>query len=90
MPEGKKYGGRKKGTPNKTTSETRQLVQHVVAEQFDEFKKRMKELPDKEFCQVYLQMCKFVIPSLQSVKIEDGSAVKMEVIERLKERNEQM
>ena len=50
----------------------------------------MKELPDKEFCQVYLQMCKFVIPSLQSVKIEDGSAVKMEVIERLKERNEQM
>lgn len=90
MGYGIKLGGRKKGTPNKTTAETRQLIQEAVNMQFDEFKKRMNTLPDKEFCQVYIQMCKFVIPSLQSVKIEDGSAVKMEVIERLKERNEQL
>lgn len=90
MPYGKKLGGRKRGTPNKTTAETRQLIQHVVNEEFDEFKQRMAALPDKEYCQIYIQMCKFVVPSLQSVKIEDGSAVKMEVIERLRERNEQL
>lgn len=89
MAIGKKTGGRKKGIPNKTTAETRQLLKSIVDDKFDEFKKRMKDLPDKEFCQLYIQMCKFIVPSLQSVKIEDGSAVKMEVIERLKERSEQ-
>lgn len=89
MAIGKKTGGRKKGIPNKTTTETRQLLKSIVDDKFDEFKQRMKDLPDKEFCQLYIQMCKFIVPSLQSVKIEDGSAVKMEVIERLKERSEQ-
>ena len=44
---GKKYGGRQKGTPNKvnsTSSETKQLLQNIVAKQIENLETTLDKL----------------------------------------------
>lgn len=60
-----KTGGRKKGTPNKTTKEYRQLICKFVVENESEFFKRMKSLDDKTFCSMYLKMIEINLPKLK-------------------------
>lgn len=73
-----RLGGRKKGTPNKVTSELREVIKDFVTENFDQFKAEWKEMDDpRDKCEIYVKMCNFVLPKLSSVemdaKVEDTS-----------------
>ncbi len=65
-----KTGGRKKGSTNKTTQLTRELFSEYVNGNFDEFKLKMKELDPDKYCRVYIDMCRYVMPSLQAVALD--------------------
>lgn len=80
MPKGAKYGGRQKGTPNKTTRETRELFAEFVQRSFPTFIEKMEALDERDYCRVYTDMCKYVMPSLQSVNL-DATITKQKTIE---------
>ncbi len=66
-----KIGGRKKGTPNKFTTETRKLFTHLVVRRFDKFEQDLNAIDDPyKRAKLFLEACKFVIPSLSSVQLE--------------------
>ena len=73
--EGKKTGGRTKGTPNKTTKQYRQLVSKFIVENESEFFTRMQLLDDKTFCTMYLKMIELNLPKLKPLYYNaiDGS-----------------
>ena len=73
--EGKKTGGRVKGTPNKTTKQYRQLVSKFIVENEEEFFQRMQLLDDKTFCTMYLKMVELNLPKLKPLYYNaiDGS-----------------
>lgn len=69
--KGRKTGGRKKGTPNKVSGELRERLSALLIANFDEFQTRMDSIvKNEEYCSTYLQMCKFVLPTLQSVDLD--------------------
>lgn len=65
--KGKKTGGRQKGTLNKTTKELRLLVGKFIADNENEFIKRLKLLDDRTFCSLYIKMIQMNLPSLKSI-----------------------
>jgi hypothetical protein len=73
--EGRKTGGRQKGTPNKTTKEYRQLVSKFIVDNEAEFFSRMQQLDDKTFCSMYLKMIEINLPKLKPLYYNaiDGS-----------------
>lgn len=72
-----RMGGRKKGTPNKVTKDTRTAISLFIDEHFEEFMTEWGTLEPRDKCEVYIKMCKFVLPTLSSVdmnaKVEDKS-----------------
>ena len=70
--EGKKFGGRKKGTPNVSTKAWRELIGGILYEDKDEFVERLHKLNEKSYVHAYISMLKYVCHQLSSVSIEDG------------------
>lgn len=63
-----RLGGRRKGTPNKVTGDLRAAIKEFAEDNFDEFIKSWKEIKiPKCKCDVYVALCKFVLPTLSSV-----------------------
>lgn len=89
--EGKTPGsGRKKGTPNKVTIKLRESIKKFAEDNFDEFVEdwRMIEEP-KDRAEVYIKMCRYVVPTLQSVSFEDETAKKITIEEKMREMAQQ-
>jgi len=59
-----KTGGRTKGTPNKLTSEVRQMLVNFLDEKFDEVVNIWCELDHREKISLFLQLSKIVLPKL--------------------------
>lgn len=96
----KKTGGRKKGTPNKVTTEARQFMFELSADNqalfrtyFDELKETISTIKAPavkanammNMLKVYLEVNKFIIPSLQSVDITESKEVLTTLQQKLKE-----
>lgn len=77
MPKGKKYGGRKKGTPNKVTGKARMIAQNLVDDNKDKFEAEMEKLSGKDYCEVYLKLLAFVAPKLKAVDLTTGGGKKI-------------
>ena len=45
---GKKYGGRKKGTPNKLTKELREVLKNVLYNEIENIEESLESLEPKE------------------------------------------
>lgn len=68
-----KYGGRKKGTPNKVNKELKDTIKLFLTTNFEKFQEMWNGLPDeseKKF-DVYLTLLKYVVPI---PKAEDESS----------------
>ena len=63
----KKFGGRKKGTPNKLTKELRSVLKDVLYEEIDRLPERLDELDTKDRLQLLVKLMPFVFPKVQSV-----------------------
>ena len=67
---GKKFGGRKKNTPNKTTKELRDKITTIVNGQIDKVEQDLNNLSSKDRLTVLLQLMKFVTPQLKAIELE--------------------
>lgn len=70
---GQKFGGRKKGTPNKATASIRNRIQNLVDREYDEVLSDLKELSPKDRVNAFISMLEFVLPKLNRSEIEDVS-----------------
>jgi hypothetical protein len=64
---GKKYGGRKKGTPNKVTKELRSVLKDFMFDELEVLKERLDELDTKERVYVLIKLMPFVMPKVDNV-----------------------
>ncbi len=78
---GKKYGGRTKGTPNKTTKEIRDVIRKVIESNVCEMDIWLKEIaeknPQKAF-ELFLKLLDFIIPKINKVNFTDTIKVDKE------------
>ncbi|MBS9768311.1 MAG: hypothetical protein KGV44_12425 [Flavobacteriaceae bacterium] len=63
----KKYGGRQKGTPNKTTESTRQWLKMFLDENQKQIEEDFRALEPKERLQVFERLLQYTLPKMQSV-----------------------
>lgn len=83
-----RYGGRKKGTPNKTTKDLRERISIFLEDNFEDAMKAWKKLEDKDKVKLYTDLIKFSVPTLQSVDLNATVKKEDEVEEDLKELSE--
>lgn len=68
---GKKYGGRAKGTPNRTTTETKELLLKVVCQELDKLGILMVKLEPLDRINVLAKLLPFVLPKQSDITVEN-------------------
>ena len=68
---GKKFGGRKKGVPNKLTSEIRDRISVLVSGTMDSID--ISRFTNSEKIKLLQVLCQYIIPKLQSSDFNIGS-----------------
>lgn len=65
---GKKYGGRKPGTPNKTTAEIKEALNAFIGTNIDKLQEDFDaiEEPEKRM-QLFIKLMNYVVPQQQSI-----------------------
>ncbi|WP_417237374.1 hypothetical protein [Bizionia paragorgiae] len=66
---GQKFGGRSKGTPNRTTVEIRERFQMLLDNNLEKIQADLDTLEPKDRLQILLQLTKFVLPTLKATNI---------------------
>lgn len=69
---GKKFGGRKKGTPNKQTKEIREAYQFLIEnnlENLDNWLNRVAESNPEKAIGILLKVTDYVLPKLDKVEV---------------------
>jgi thymidylate synthase ThyX len=59
---GKKFGGRVKGTPNKTTSEIRDLLKLILENEIKVLPETIKNLKPNQKADIVFKLIQFVLP----------------------------
>ena len=79
----KKLGGRKKGIPNKSTTQIRELLNSVLQEEIERVPEYFNAITDpKQRLDALAKLLPFIVPKMQSikeVKQEDNHINKIEV-----------
>lgn len=72
--------GRKKGTPNKTTKDIREIMSRIVSSNFSETKitRDLKELSPKQRLDYLLRLGEFLLPKPKSIEPEELKPLTME------------
>jgi hypothetical protein len=65
--QGKKTGGREKGTPNRLTKELRTILRDMIADELDALPKTLEGLPPKERLDLVIKLLPFCLPKVQAV-----------------------
>lgn len=78
--------GRKKGTPNKVTHNTRQIVGKIIDDYLDseQFLRDFKELEPRDRANLVVRLMPYRISSFQSVEFVDNTGNKETVSDKLK------
>ena len=66
---GQKFGGRTKGTPNRSTTEIRQNFQLLIENNLETLESDLKELEPKDRIKAILELSKFVLPILRATEL---------------------
>ncbi len=61
--------GRKKGSLGKVNSQVKGIIAELVEGEASTFKERLENLSDKDYCQIYISLMRFVIPTMKSIDI---------------------
>lgn len=84
----KKYGGRKKGTPNKDTKELRERVSDLIDNNFDRIQADLDQLEPKERLDFLVKLLEYGLPKLQRVEnemfFEQSIPVNLDEYEKIK------
>ena len=73
MAKGIKTGGRAKGTTNKTTTETKQLLQKIVSTEIDKITDLLEALQPKERIDAVIKLLPYIVPKQSEIVVEDIS-----------------
>ena len=67
-----RQGGRKKGTPNKSSEEIREIITKFINLKWDDFVSAYDaiEEPDKK-CRITIDLMQFAVPKLASIEYKD-------------------
>ena len=77
---GQKFGGRTKGTPNRTTTEIRQNFQLLIENNLETLESDLKELEPKDRIKAILELSKFVLPTLRATELSTTTDNKFQPI----------
>ena len=69
---GKKFGGRRKGTPNRLSKELRDALKALVDHELENLSDHLESLTPKERVEVLLKLLPFVLPKINPVAMERG------------------
>lgn len=75
MAKGFKTGGRELGTPNKTTSELRRVLKHIIDDELQSLQNNINELEPKERIELLIKLLPYVMPKVQTVSARDGEPI---------------
>ena len=64
---GKKYGGRKKGTPNRMTKELRVLLKDIMYQELEEVQERFSLLEPKQRIELIIKLMPYILPKVNSI-----------------------
>ena len=64
---GKKYGGRKQGTPNIMTKELRSVLKDILYKELEEVQERFKLLEPKERIELLIKLMPYALPKVTSI-----------------------
>jgi hypothetical protein len=71
MATGIKTGGRTKGTPNRTTTETKQILKNIVSAEIDNINGLLDKLEPKERLDVIIRLLPYILPKQNEIAIEN-------------------
>ena len=86
-----KTGGRKAGTPNKTTAVTRSIINQIASGMVEQVMNDLAELEPKDRVHVWIKLCEFNVSKPQSIDlgVTAGSTKTIETeLLKLAEENE--
>ena len=61
-----KYGGRKKGTPNRLTKEVRTVLKELVFDEISQVQHHFEKLDPKERIELLIKLMPYVCPKIQT------------------------
>lgn len=64
---GKKFGGRKKGTPNKLTKELRIVLKDLIYYELEGLEERLNNLSDQDRIEFIIKLIPYVLPKLEKI-----------------------
>lgn len=67
---GQKFGGRSKGTPNRTTAETKQLLQSIVSKELDNLGAMLEQLEPNERINAISKLLPYILPKQTEIAVE--------------------
>jgi len=67
---GKKYGGRSKGTPNRSTLETKELLKSIIGKELAKLGVMLAQLEPMERINAISKLLPYILPKQQETSIE--------------------
>lgn len=68
---GRKFGGRKKGTPNKDTATLREKINNLLEDQWETVLSDMRKLSPKERIDTYTRLMEYSLPKLSRTEVRE-------------------
>jgi len=65
--------GRPLGSKNKSTVLIKNTIASILDENIELFKEKLLQLNDKDFVRAYMDLAKYVIPTMKAVEVNDVS-----------------
>ena len=88
---GRKFGGRTKGTPNKTSAQAREVLQNVVGKELDKLGALLARLEPIERVNALAKLLPYILPKKQEIEINQMDPLTPEQkTQRLKELKEKL
>jgi 23S rRNA C2498 (ribose-2'-O)-methylase RlmM len=75
MATGIKTGGRTKGVVNKTTAETKEILQKIVSNELDNISTLLEKLEPKERIDAVIKMLPYIVPKQQEITIDKENVI---------------
>jgi hypothetical protein len=65
--------GRPKGSKNKSTLILKNTIASILEDNIELFKERLLQLNEKDFVKAYMDLAKYVVPTLKAVEVYNVS-----------------
>ena len=65
--------GRPVGSKNKSTILIKNTIASILDDNIELFKKKLLQLNDKDFMRAYMDLAKYIIPTMKAVEVNDVS-----------------